>query len=185
MPLETDSEQEIPLASFDDFPSISREFECEKKMVTRHGKFNTKTRKQKKEARRKSQITSRQRTAGGQELHPLIRVRDTDDQQGLHAVSDSSRWMGVCPMTGFMKVKSVLDSGATDSCAPDCMCPEVKSRPSEGSRRGQMYTGAGGKKTANQGEKDITRVTGTNEIVQTNWQTVDITRPLSSVRQIC
>ena len=38
---ETDSEQEIPLASFDDFPSISREFECEKKMVIRHGKFNT------------------------------------------------------------------------------------------------------------------------------------------------
>ena len=29
-------------------------------------------------------------------------------------------------MTVFMNVKSVLDSGATDSCAPDCMCPEVK-----------------------------------------------------------
>ena len=34
------------------------------------------------------------------------------------------------------------------------------------------------------GEKDITMVTGTNEIVQTNWQTVDITSSLSSVRQI-
>ena len=34
---ETDSEQETPLASFDDFPSLSREFECEKTMVTRHG----------------------------------------------------------------------------------------------------------------------------------------------------
>ena len=58
--------------------------------------------------------------------------------------SDSSRWTSVCPMTGFMKVKSVLDSGVTDSCAPDCMCPEVMSRRSEGSRRGQMYTAAGG-----------------------------------------
>ena len=48
-----------------------------------------------------------------------------------------------------------------------------------------MYSAAGGKKIANEGEKDITMVTGTNEIVQTNWQTVDITRPLSSVRQIC
>ena len=28
-------------------------------------------------------------------------------------------------------------------------------------------------------------VTGNNETVMTNWQTVDITRPLSSVRQIC
>ena len=88
-------------------------------------------------------------------------------------------------MTGSMKGKSVLDSGATDSCAPECMCPEVKSRPSEGSRRGQMYTAAGGKKIANEGEKDITMVTGATEIVQTNRQTVDLTRPLSSVMQIC
>ena len=28
-------------------------------------------------------------------------------------------------------------------------------------------------------------VTGSNNRVQTNWQTVDITGPLSSVRQIC
>ena len=89
------------------------------------------------------------------------------------------------PNDRFPEVKSVLDSGATDSCAPDCMCPEVKSRPSEGSRRGQMYTTAGGKNIANQGEKDITMVTGANEVVQTNWQTVDVTRPLSSVRQMC
>ena len=47
-----------------------------------------------------------------------------------------------------------------------------------------MYTAAGGKKIANEGEKDITIVTGTNEIVQTSWQTVDITRLLSSVRPI-
>ena len=74
--------------------------------------------------------------------------------------------MSVCPTTGITRVKSVLDSGATDSCAPDCMCPEVKSRPSEGSKRGQMYTAAGGKKIANEGEKDITMVTGTNEFRQ-------------------
>ena len=53
----------------------------------------------------------------------------------------------------------------------------MKSRPSEGSQRGQMYTAAGGKKIANEGEKDITMVTGSNNVVQSNWQTVDITRP--------
>ena len=37
-----------------------------------------------------------------------------------------------------------------------------------------MYT-AGGKKIANEGEKEITMVTGSNKVVQTNWQTVDIT----------
>ena len=223
---ETDSEQEIPLESFDDFPSISREvgrttqkslvnaprlppasgnrmlqnlesfesmppksqIEClrttENKMVTRHGIFNTKTLKQKKEERRTSRIASWKLATGGQEPHPLIRVKDTDDQPGLYAVSDSSRW-SVCPMTGFMTVISVLDSGATDSCAPDCMCPEVKRGPSERSRRGQTYTAASGKKIANQGEKDIAMVTGAKEVVQASWQTVDITRPLSSVRQIC
>ena len=46
-----------------------------------------------------------------------------------------------------------------------------------------MYTAAGGKKIANEAEKDITMVTGSNKVVETNWQTVDITRPLSSVRQ--
>ena len=48
-----------------------------------------------------------------------------------------------------------------------------------------MYSAAGETKITNQGGKDITVVTGANEVVQTNWQTVDITRPLSSVRQIC
>ena len=48
-----------------------------------------------------------------------------------------------------------------------------------------MYTAAGGKKLANEGEKDICMVTGDGNTVMTNWQTVDITRPLSSVRQIC
>ena len=183
--VETDLEEEIPMISYDDFPLMSCGFECEKKIVPRRGKFNTKTQKQKKEARGKSKPAPKTVSTGGQELHPLIWVEDNDDHPGLHAVSDSSRWMSVCPTTGFTRVKSVLDSGATDSCAPDCMCPEVKSRPSDGSRRGQMFSAAGGKKIANEGEKDITMVTGNSKVVQTNWQTVDITRPLSSVRQIC
>ena len=118
-------------------------------------------------------------------LHPLIRDEPLPEQPELNAVSDTSRWMSVCPSTGWVTVKSVLDSGATDSCAPDCMCPEVKSQPSEGSKRGQKHTAAGGKKIANEGEKNLQMVTSADDIVQTNWQTVDITRPLSSVRQIC
>ena len=70
------------MASFDDFPSISREFECKKKMVTKRGQFKKKTQKQKKEAQLKSQITSRKVTTGGLELHPLIWVEDNDDQLG-------------------------------------------------------------------------------------------------------
>ena len=146
---------EIPLGTAAHFPPLSRE---------------TFTKKTKKSYR---------------ELNPLIREDDETGLPELNAVSDTNRWLSVCPTTGFSKIKSVLDSGATDSCAPDCMCPEVKSRPTEGSKRGQMYTAAGGKKIPNEGEKHIKMITGANETVQTNWQTVDITRPLSSVRQIC
>ena len=119
------------------------------------------------------------------DLCPLIRDGQPSEDAELHAVSDTSRWKSVCPTTGYVTIKSVLDSGATDSCAPDCMCPEVGSVPSEGSKRGQMYTAAGGKRIANEGEKNLQMVTSANEVVQTNWQTVEITRPLSSVRQIC
>ena len=43
-------------------------------------------------------------------------------------------------VTGFTKVKSVLDSGASYSCAPDCMCPEVKSRPSRKQKRSNVHS---------------------------------------------
>ena len=48
-----------------------------------------------------------------------------------------------------------------------------------------MYSAVGGMKIANEGEKDIAVVTGANEVVHTNWQTVNITRPLSSARPTC
>ena len=115
---------------------------------------------------------------------PLIRDQDEGCQE-LNPLDGTDRWMTKCAATGYTRILSVLDSGATDSCAPDSTCSEIQSLPSEGSRRGQMYTAAGGKRLANEGEKNIYMVTGDGETVMTNWQTVDITRPLSSVRQIC
>ena len=40
-----------------------------------------------------------QEVTGVQALYPLIRVEEHDDQPGLHAVSDPSRWMSTCPLT--------------------------------------------------------------------------------------
>ena len=121
---ERDSDDEIPLLSVEDFPAISTETVFEQKSVPRVGNFKTETTKTTKG----SALAVKQEVNGVQELYPLIRVEEHDDRPGLHAVSDSSRWKITCPLTGFTKVKGVLDSGATDSCAPDCMCPEVKSR---------------------------------------------------------
>ena len=121
---------------------------------------------------------------GNGELLPLIR-EPVEAESELHPLDGTERWMTKCSTTGYTRIRSVLDSGATDSCAPSSMCTEVKNKESEGSRRGQVYTAAGGKKLANQGEKDICMMTPDGEAVMTNWQTVDITRPLSSVRQMC
>ena len=129
----------------------------------------------------KGQERSAEKKVGN--LCPLI--RETGESPELQTVADIGRWMNRCEQTGLMHIKSVLDSGATDSCAPHEMCPEVPSQPSEGSRRGQSYTTAGGKKIKNEGEKNLSMVTEMGEMVGTNWQTVDITRPSTSVRQIC
>ena len=161
--------------------------QCSRRSVPRVGKFKKKTQTQQKAARwqRASSLHElKQEVNGVQELYPLLRVEEREDQPGLHAVSDSSRWMCSCPLTGFTKVECVLGSGATDSCAPDCMCPETKSRPSEGSRRGLMYTAAGGEKIANEGEKDITMVTGSNKVVQTNWQIVESSTILKAEKRL-
>ena len=56
---ETDSEQEFPLLSYDDFLSISCQIECEEKFVPKGGRFNTQTQEQKKDARTRSKITSK------------------------------------------------------------------------------------------------------------------------------
>ena len=150
---------------------------AKRSFYTESGRFNTRTQKQKKEARTRPKITPKKATIGGQELHPLIRVEDNDDHPELHAVSDSSRWMSLCPTTGFTRVKSVLDSGATDNCTRLHVSRGAK-QTFRRKQKGQMYTASGGKKIANQGEKDITMVTETNEIVHTKWQTVDIARPV-------
>ena len=130
--MKRDSDDEIPLMSVEVFPAFSAETVFEKKRFPRVGKIKKQREKQQKAARWQKATSLhevKQEVNGVQELYPLFRVEENDDQPELHDVSDSSRWMSICPLTGFTTVKIGLDSEATDSCAPDCMCPEVKSRP--------------------------------------------------------
>ena len=81
-------------------------------------------------------------------------------------------------MTGFTKIITVLEGRLTDNFASDCMCPEKESRPSEGSRRGQVHTAAGrnnrqrGKEGHHCGRRK--QYCGSDEL-----GTADIPRPLS------
>ncbi len=103
----------------------------------------------------------------------------------IHAFT-TNNWKFVDPMTGWTRVRAVVDSGASDSCASDEMAPMVASRESAGSRRGLTYSGAapGGKPLTNNGEKEIFMMTNEGAMLGTCWQTVEVARPLLSVRQI-
>lgn len=198
---DNEEDNEIPALSLEDYPEINAQNLDSKGIpvpkvpaVNKHDRIGRKGQGErkamrkafnqaKKEAHMNEHVGCACHGCDG-DLMPLIREQP-DAVPELHPLDGTERWMMKCSETGCTRIRSVLDSGATDSCAPDAMCVEVKSRASEGSRRGQMYTAAGGKKLPNRGEKDICMITPYGQPVMTNWQTVDITRPLSSVRQIC
>ena len=96
-------------------------------------------------------------------------------------------WESVDQQSGMRRVRAIVDSGASNSCASGDLAPEVEVVPSEGSRRGQTYAAAGknGKPLQNEGEKTVNALTGQGKAVATTWQVVDVNRPLMSVHQIC
>ena len=57
------------------------------------------------------------------DIHPLV----------------SDRWCRTDTRSGWRKITTVMDSGASDSCAPPSLAPEVEIRESVGSRTGQKY----------------------------------------------
>jgi len=107
-------------------------------------------------------------------------------EASINAVSGAS-WLKVDPVTGWRRVTSVMDSGASECCAPPELAPEVQMTESEGSRRGQKYTAAaaGGKSLENLGEKNLDMFTDGGQGTNGTWQMVDVVRPLNSVRQVC
>jgi len=104
--------------------------------------------------------------------------------EAVHALSGSS-WISVDPTTRWRRVKSVMDSGASDCCAPPELAPEVPIVESAGSRRGQKYSAAGGKPLENLGQKTVQMVTNSGDQTLGTWQMVEVMRPLSSVKKVC
>ena len=157
-------------------------------------KFIKRSQKERKEERREceaAKVVTRTKTRGGVPLedskcdvasarvfHPLVRVGParTSRPQRHESVDECVHddWIHESEKVSWtIELQTVAHQ--------DCMCLEVKRRPSEGSRRGQLYTAVRGKKIGNEGEKDITMVIVSKGVWQTKWQTLDITRPLSSV----
>ena len=86
---------------------------------------------------------------------------------------------------GWVKVDSVVDSGASAPVAPPTMAPNVAIRPSAGSRRGQKYTSASSHKLPNLGEQLLHAITEAGDETSVLFQIADVSRPLVSVSAIC
>ena len=98
---------------------------------------------------------------------------------------NGASWMHTDPVSKWRRVRSVMDSGASDHCAPPELAPEIPITESVGSKRGQKYTAAGGKTIDNLGQKTVKMMTNECLDVVGTWQTAEVTRPLNSVKKMC
>ena len=78
----------------------------------------------------------------------------------------------------WVRVESVVDSGASCPVAPPTMMPNVKVVPSEGSRRGQKWSSASKHKIDNMGEQHLRAVTDEGDETEVIFQIVDVSMPL-------
>ena len=85
----------------------------------------------------------------------------------------------------WVKVDSVMDSGAAAPVAPPSMMPGVKIVPSPGSLRGQKYTSASKHKLKNLGQQQIHACTEDGDPTSVLFQIADVSKPLVSVGSIC
>jgi hypothetical protein len=85
---------------------------------------------------------------------------------------------------GWMKITSVVDSGAGDNVMCKEAIPWIKTEPTEKSRAGRGFSGPGGEFIENQGQKKISICTAGGDNKATTWQIAPVKRPLMSVSKI-
>ena len=86
---------------------------------------------------------------------------------------------------GWVRVKGVMDSGASESVAPPTLCPHYEVTPSAGSLAGQHYVSAGEELIANLGQTTLDIVTDTGTEMKARYQVAEVSRPLNAVSEIC
>ena len=80
---------------------------------------------------------------------------------------------------------TVMDRGASDHVAHSRIAPEIEVKSSAGSRRGQVYSAAGGKTIPDEGEQSFALVTNEGTGANLTYQVADVRRPLTSVAKVC
>ena len=86
---------------------------------------------------------------------------------------------------GWIRIKGVMDSGASESVAPPQLCPHIPVVPSKGSLAGQEYTSASKDIIYNLGEQVVDAVTESGRSTKLKYQIAEVSRPLNSISEIC
>ena len=85
----------------------------------------------------------------------------------------------------WVRVKTIVDSGAAMSIAPPSMARGVRIEESEMSSKGQSFIGAGAQRIANQGQQTLRITTNEGRQGLTRYQIWEVNRPLMAVSQTC
>jgi len=127
------------------------------------------------------------------------RVTHNDDQKNLrkavmyfHSKKEAVERKDLNPFiaekpdqNGWVRIRGVMDSGASESVAPPEMCPHYDIVPSPGSVAGQMYVSASDDTIPNLGEQNLEVVTMLGDEAEVKYQIADVARPLNAVSEIC
>ena len=104
----------------------------------------------------------------------------------LHSLFDADLDLGSLQQERpWIKIESVMDSGAAESVAPPDLAPWIAAEESEGSKRGQTYVSASGDRLPNLGEKKLRVTTVEGHKALATYQLADVTRPLCSISKVC
>jgi hypothetical protein len=85
----------------------------------------------------------------------------------------------------WIRLRTVMDSGAAENVGPPSMAPMVSTLDSPGSLRGTAYLAAGGERIPNLGQQTLNVVTNEGHETQTVYQIAEVTRPLTAVGTTC
>ena len=116
-----------------------------------------------------------------QEVFPLtIDQGDKQCDTPLHSVSwrDESH-------PQWVRIRTVMDSGAADSVAPPTLAPQVTIDESPGSRRGQCNVSASAWRMPNMGQTVLNIQTNEGKDTTVLYQIAEVSRPLTSVSASC
>ena len=115
------------------------------------------------------------------ELLPLtIEQGDKQNDTPLHSVSwkDESH-----PM--WVRIRTVMDSGAAESVAPPTLARHMQVAESPGTRRGHCYVSASNTRIPNMGKNVLNIHTNEGRDSKVLYQIAEVSRPLTSVSATC